>query len=846
MDLAEEMGTGGGRFEVPSLASAVLDRQGTIIGWSPLAERLLGHPAADVLGRPAAALLRDVVEVDPAEVDKRCRAEGGWCGLLPARHRDGHEVDIAARVSPLAAPGRAPLWLVTGMDAGRTWWADRAMLGSVLTSTPFGVAVLDEDLRFVWLNDALQSIGGLNRTRRLGRRLGEVQPGLPTESIETRMRQVLRTGKPAVDVEVLGRPAGDPDRDHAYSTSYFRLDDPVGRVLGVCCMIIDVTDRWRARNGLALLGEASARIGGSLDPQQTAQDLADVAVPGLADLVTVDLLEWVLRESEPAPGLVAGRPPLRRAGQQSVRKGCPESATKIGDCPDYIPTSPAIQCLVGGKALLEPVLATRPPTAENPHSAASYDRFGLHSLITVPIQAHAVIMGVASFFRWQRGYPFDSDDLLLAEEFVSRAAVCIDNARRYTRERTAAVTLQRSLLPHGLPGQTAVEVSSYYLPADAQAGVGGDWFDIIPLSGARVALVVGEVVGHGLHAAATMGRLRAAVHTLAALDLPPDELLAHLDDLAIRLTEEDDAAGGPVACSVLGATCLYVVYDPVSRRCTLARAGHPPPAVVSPDAVVDFPDLPAGPPLGLGGMPFESAELELAEGCLLALYTDGLIQARDHDIRRGLDLLHRTLAQPGWPLPKIREGVIEALLPDRPDDDVTLLLARTRSLPADQVATWDLRPDPAAVATARAEARRQVTGWGFDDLAFTTELVVSELVTNAIRYASPPLRLRLIRERTLICEVSDGSSTSPRLRHARTTDEGGRGLFLVSQFTQRWGARYTPQGKTIWAELALPAAAGPPTRSASAAGHTSTGTDGGPTRYGTDAPALLPALSCFL
>jgi PAS domain S-box-containing protein len=842
MDTAEATGAGGDRFEVPSLATAVLDRHGTITGWSPMAERLLGHPAADVLGRPAAALLSDV---DPAEIGERCRAEGGWCGLLLARHRDGHQVDIAARVSPLAGPDQEPRWLVTGTDAGRTWWADRAMLDSVLSSSPFGIAVLDEDLRFVWLNDALQHVGGVTRTRRLGRRLGEVLPGLQTDKIEARMRQVLRTGKPAVDLEFLGRTAADPSRDHAYSMSFFRLDDPAGQVLGVCYLVIDVTDRWRARQGLALLGEASARIGNSLDPLRTAQDLADVAVPGLADLVTVDLLEWVLRESEPAPGPVAGRPSLRRAGQQSVRKGCPESPTEIGRSPDFPPTSTAVQSLIGGESRLEPVLDDHPSTAEDPRSTARYRRFGLHSLMAVPIQAHGVVMGVASFFRWQQGFPFDSDDLLLAEEFVSRAAVCIDNARRYTRERAAAVTLQRSLLPQGLPGQTAVEVSTYYLPADVQAGVGGDWFDIIPLSGARVALVVGDVVGHGLHAAATMGRLRTAVHTLADLDLPPDELLAHLDDLVIRLTEEEDAAGDPAASGVLGATCLYAVYDPVSRRCTLARAGHPAPAVVSPDAAVDFPDLPVGPPLGLGGLPFESAELELAEGSLLALYTDGLVQARDHDIRLGLDRLRRALAHPGWPLTKIREGAIEALLPGRPDDDVTLLLARTRSLRADQVASWDLRPDPAAVATARAAAGRRVTGWGFGDLAFTTELVVSELVTNAIRHASAPLRLRLIRDRTLICEVSDGSSTSPRLRHARTTDEGGRGLFLVSQFTQRWGARYTPQGKTIWAELVLPAGAEPSTLSVSAGGNTSADTDKGRSgRYG--APALAPALRCFL
>ncbi len=348
-----------------------------------------------------------------------------------------------------------------------------------------------------------------------------------------------------------------------------------------------------------------------------------------------------------------------------------------------------------------------------------------------------------------------------------------------------------------------MEVAWHYLPADESAGVGGDWFDVIPLSGARVALVVGDVVGHGLHAAATMGRLRTAVHTLAGLDLPPDELLARLDDLVIRLTDEEDTAAATAGPAVLGATCLYAVYDPVSRICSLARAGHPPPAIVHPDGTVAFPDLPAGPPLGLGGLPFEAGEIELPEGSLIALYTNGLVEARDHDVDAGLGRLRTALGRADESLEAIREGVIEALLPDRPDDDVALLLARTRTLTADQVASWDLPADFAVVALARAHTARQLALWGFDEAAFITELLVSELVTNAIRYAAAPIRLRLIRDRTLICEVSDGSSTSPRLRHARASDEGGRGLFLVAQFTQRWGARYTAGGKTIWAEQSL-------------------------------------------
>ncbi|GAA2956542.1 hypothetical protein GCM10010478_65420 [Streptomyces erythrogriseus] len=344
-------------------------------------------------------------------------------------------------------------------------------------------------------------------------------------------------------------------------------------------------------------------------------------------------------------------------------------------------------------------------------------------------------------------------------------------------------------------------MASCYQRAHPPNGVGGDWFDVIPLSGARVALVVGDVVGHGMDAAATMGRLRTAVRTLANLDMPPDELLAHLDDLVIGLMgAHDDHEPAAAGAAFLGATCLYAVYDPVSGRCSMARAGHLPPVLVSPDGTVEVMDLPAGPPLGLGYLTFESCERELTEGSLLAFYTDGLVETPDRDIDEGIDRLGAALAVPRPTLREIGRGVVDTLLTGPPPDDAALLLARTRSLPADRVASWDLPSDPAAVGTARTAAVRQLTEWGLDDLAFTTELIVSELVTNAIRHASGPVSLRLIRDRALICEVADGTGTSPRPRHARTTDEGGRGLMIVAQLAHRWGTRHTATGKIIWTE----------------------------------------------
>ncbi len=481
----------------------------------------------------------------------------------------------------------------------------------------------------------------------------------------------------------------------------------------------------------------------------------------------------------------------------------------MGETITLRPATPWARSLDTGQAVLERDLrASTEWLTQDPERAGEVLAYGVHSVIRAPLQARGVLLGIAKFWRAGRPEPFDEEDLSLAEELVARAAVSIDNARRFTREHTMAVALQRSLLPHALPEQNALEVAYRYRPA--HQGVGGDWFDVIAMSGARVALVVGDVVGHGLHAAATMGRLRTAVLNFATLDLGPDELLGHLDDLVVRLDQEQ-AAHAPgeedrweaERDAVIGAGCLCAVYDPVSRVCTIARAGHPPPVLVDPQGRVTFLDVPAGPPLGLGGMPFTAARFTVAEGSRLVLYTNGLVEDRERDIDEGLTLLLRSLEAAGQTPEETCESVLGALLPARPADDIALLVARTRVLPADKVAHWDVPADPAAVREVRAAVSRQLTRWQLEELEFTTELILSELLTNAIRYAGEPIRVRLLLDRTLICEVSDHSSTSPHLRYAASTDEGGRGLFLVAQFAERWGTRYEADGKVIWAEQAL-------------------------------------------
>ncbi|MFG2586910.1 SpoIIE family protein phosphatase [Streptomyces sp. NPDC048438] len=562
-----------------------------------------------------------------------------------------------------------------------------------------------------------------------------------------------------------------------------------------------------ARGRLKLLYDAGTEIGTALDVVRTCEELTEFATARFADYATVDLAEGVLRGEEPTTAR-ATTDGLRRSAFSGPRDDT--GLHPLGSVIRFLETTDLGAALLRGEAVLDTDLARRAGwQQQNPERAARIVESGFHSMMAVPMRARGVLLGAALFWRAETPEPFEDEDLSVAEELVARAAVSIDNARRYSREHNVAVTLQRSLLPQGLPDQSAIDAAYRYLPAQAGlgglGGVGGDWFDIIPLPGARVALVVGDVVGHGLHAAATMGRLRTAVHNFSTLDLPPDELLWHLDELVARIDQDESAEGSEGGGGVTGATCLYAIYDPASGRCTMARAGHLQPVIVSPEGEAVFADVPGGPPLGLGGMPFETLDLELPENSRLVLYTDGLVEDRQRDIDEGLEMLRETLSgHPDRTPEETCQAVLRVLVPAKARDDIALLVGRTRCLAPENVAEWDVPSDPSAVARVRSDVSRKLNEWNLVEEAFTTELILSELVTNSIRYANGPIGVRLIRDRTLICEVSDRSSTSPHLRQAASMDEGGRGLFLVAQLAERWGTRYTDDGgKVIWTEQLL-------------------------------------------
>ncbi|MGW2683850.1 SpoIIE family protein phosphatase [Streptomyces sp. NPDC001414] len=857
-----------------SPAAALLDGAGDVIGWSRAAEALLGYPEGEILDRPADALL--------AGGDRVPRPEhGDWSGVARVRHRAGHVLRLGLRVGALGGAAGREHWLMTMFDLDEAVLpgVNRSLLDGLLAHLPIGMAVMDTELRYTWVNDALVRASGVSD--RLGRTLGAVFPSEQAAAGEVAMRRVLETGTPCIDYEYRGPILSDPSGEHMYAASFFRLEDEDNRPTGLCYLVLDVTERWRRHHRELMLGRARA-CGKQLDPVRAAQELAEICVPDFADLVSVELADAVIEGGEiPA---VSGSEPvrLRRAAHLAAGEACVSFPGSANGAVEYGPSSRAVRCLTDGEGTLGAPADVHPDAwaaarghpgttsvgdprgtgpvrtaaagtdaddrehagtagpesagtaggdadspehagtagtdADSPEHAGTAgtdadvrehagaaDEDAYHPPITVPLCAGAASLGLVTFRRRRDRDPFTPEDLAFAEEFAVHGSAALAAAHRFAQERRISLSLQRSLLPGRLGGDEAAEIAWRYFPASQEAGVGGDWVDVIPLSGARVALVVGDVVGHGVGAAAAMGRLRAAVHTLAAMDLPPDELLAHLDDFVTRIrAEQPCGADGAGLLGTLGASCMYAVYDPVDRTCTLARAAHPAPVIVRPDGTAFVPDLPAGSPLGIGSVPFEAVEMDCPDGSLVAFFTDGLVEDRHKDMEEGVARLCALLGDPGAPLERLCDDAVDALLSRPLDDDAALLLARTTSFPDSDVAVWEIPGDPAAVREARALANRQLDAWGLDDLRFATELIVSELVTNAIRYGTAPIRLRLIRHHVLTCEVLDGSSTSPRLRHARTTDEGGRGLFLVAQASRRWGYRYTGSGKSIWVEQELP------------------------------------------
>ncbi|MET9801751.1 SpoIIE family protein phosphatase [Streptomyces sp. NPDC006368] len=668
----------GGLLDVLGVAAVVMDADGRIVFWSPQAQALLGFSAEEALGRFAAQLLVADEHVDLvlrlfAEV---MSGEGSWAGVFPAKHRDGGTRLLEFRNMRLQ-DDRGDLYaLGLATDRDTLWRVERDLALSVrlVDQSPIGLAVLDTHLRYVMVNPALERLNGLAAEEHLGRSAREALPFLDADSVEAVMRRVLATGVPQLDQYTVGRTEADPDTEHAWSVSYYRLEDPGGTVLGVGISVVDVTDRHRAaleaeraRHRLALVADASVRIGTTLDLEQTARELADVAVPELADMAAVDVLDSALtghRTTVPAHG-----PALFRA--LAVAAAYPTTAADAADPPGqparYDADRLVTRCVNTSRPVMVPHVGETDLSliARDPRAAALLARAGVHSYLAVPLIARGEVLGALDLVRARNPLPFTEDDALLAGELAARAAVCIDNARWYQQQRDTALTLQRSLLPDPPPHLFGLEVASRYQPAGAASEVGGDWYDIIPLPGDMTALVVGDVMGSGINAATTMGRLSTATQTLAGLGLGPEQVLRNLD----RITAGLD----PYI-----ATCTYVLYDPHSAQCRISTAGHLPPVRMRPGHTPELLDLPTGAPLGVGGVPFRTTAVDLDPGDQLVLYTDGLVETRDQDIDTRLQALLTLLTGPHRNLEDTCDHLLTALRHPDDHDDVALLIARIR------------------------------------------------------------------------------------------------------------------------------------------------------------------------
>ncbi|MEU9034922.1 SpoIIE family protein phosphatase [Streptomyces sp. NPDC048352] len=652
-----------------------MDGGGRIRYWGPGARDLFGYEAAAVLSRPAARLFPRPPEGAPGPAERlteRARSLGYWRVRLPALHRDGTVFDCGFRVFPVA--GYAGESVVMGL-ASRGGELDRvktnlAFLDALFETCPIGLVMLDQELRYVHLNQALADMDGLSVADHLGRAADEIMLTSDDGEFQRMLRAVADEGRPLVGAVVGMRTPGRPDRDQVRSVSLFPLSGAGETRPGVGGLLVDVTDRERAlleateaRQRLALLDRAAARVGTTLDVDTTARELVGVAVPDFCDGSVVELVEWM----HPAEAFDPALPLFTRriASGTVLPPPAPELVAGV-ERVTYPPGSGIHRMLATGRPLsvvVDEEFAAR--TASRPDRARLLLDSGLARILIAPLIARGTVQGIAMFGRSPARPPFTGQDLRLAGELASRAALCLDNARLYSRVQDIALTLQRALLPSALARSPYMSLAHRYLPGSRVTEVGGDWYDVIDLPGDRVALVVGDVMGHGVPAAASMGRLRITAGALARHGPEPEALLAELD-LCARES------------GIELATCLYVEYDPRTGRARIANAGHPPPLVRRPDGTVETLGGGLGVPLGVGGVPFAAAEADLPDGAVLALYTDGLVEARGQDIEAGLDALREQLAAVEGPLEREVDRVLAALRPDAATDDTVLLLARIR------------------------------------------------------------------------------------------------------------------------------------------------------------------------
>ncbi|MFJ4849362.1 MULTISPECIES: SpoIIE family protein phosphatase [unclassified Streptomyces] len=556
-------------------------------------------------------------------------------------------------------------------DRGPGDWSplDHEVLRQVLDGTPAGVSILDARLRYVYVNPALARMNGVSAAAHVGRTITEVLPDLDDTGEDT-MQQVLADGT-SREVPSSGHTRAPSGLTRRYwQGAYHRLSGPDGTAVGLVGITLEVSssrheqhELERARERLALLDRAATLIGTTLEMEATCSELARFLVPLLADIASVDVL--------PPEGTTAhtrGLLRLRRAAMAAL----PNLRDQVrifgepGQYLDYQEGSTIPRCLQSGRPVLEDLChdGALARSASGLERIAAYRAAGIHSALVVPLTARGHPIGTVSMVRGGESPAFTERDVEIAQDVVGRAAISLDNARRYTHEHGITLELQRALMSEPGSPHPTVEAAFRYQPAGSSALVGGDWYDTVRLSFGRTLLAMGDVMGHGVEASVDMSQYRSMLRFVAGADLPPHRILRRLDTL-ISETE----SGRP-------ASCLLALVDPTRGKCAYSSAGHLPPAMIRPDGSVELVEVPVGPPLGTGHGGYEIVSGACGRGDVLLLYTDGLVERRGEDIDVSLDRLARLRLHPDGDLGGLVDRILSLLVCEPADDDIAVLAAR--------------------------------------------------------------------------------------------------------------------------------------------------------------------------
>ncbi|QEV21212.1 SpoIIE family protein phosphatase [Streptomyces alboniger] len=796
------------------LAVVVVDGAGLVSHWSVGARRLFGYAKEEAVGRPVGDLLPvhgaipenhepygayDCLGPDlETSLDRRISYPAAGRARLTEPEPGGTRADVLWWAYPLIGPGPERL-LVLAADAARLAASGRG-------------SARGEQVERIAPGFALHT--DFPGADELASRLPEILPSMSVGESSRIVAQILELGYPVLEFSQHDRVPVTPDwgvaRRAERKARRERAERAAAHGLPASAYAAGADDEGEdleyaaVRERLEFLNEVSGRIGSSLDLSHTIVEVSRAVVPRFTDVAGTYLREQVVA----GEGFPEGPPDEttlwhRVAVEHTDEPGRWDDVVPVGESMPFPAHTPFFQCMTSG----DPVLVPRITEEMGNAIASQFEKRDIRplinhrSMLVVPLKARNVVLGFMILLRHRERPVFNDMDRVTGAELAARAGLVLDNARMYTYQESVADTLQDSMLPHIQPRMSGCDIATRYLPGTLLGRVGGDWFDSVKLPGSRTALVVGDVMGHGLNSAAMMGQMRTAVQTMAALDLPPEQLLRNLDDLAQRLGEH------------YLATCLYAVYDPIAGELHLANAGHIPPVLVrAEDGRSELLDLPTGAPIGVGGVPFESVRVRVAPGDRLLMCTDGLVEVRGEDIGVGLATLTESAAHPAASMDEACDTIIRALAATFADagsggrkDDVALLMARLNGIAAENVAHWRLAVDPSEVGRARELVREQLRAWSLDALGDTAELLVSELVTNVVRHSrSTRVDLRLVHAGALLCEVEDDDHALPTLLSAGPGDEFGRGLRVVSTLAKEWGTSRTNSGKTVWFELALP------------------------------------------